>query len=69
MVKIYDGRVINDLVVLEQPNQTRWTNVCFAPLGDQEVLIEECQDFQLIEDAEIDMEEGRVLKSVDPYRN
>jgi len=30
MVKIfpYDDKVINDLFVLDQPNQTRWTNLC-----------------------------------------
>jgi len=30
MVKIfpYDDRLTNDLVVLEWPNQTRWTNLC-----------------------------------------
>ena len=39
----------------------------FAPLVDQEIPKEEFEDYQLMEDTEIDMEEGGVQKYVDRY--
>jgi len=44
-----------------------WLNALISPLVDLELIKEEFEDYQLMEDTEVGMEEGGVQKYVDRY--
>ena len=76
MMKIFpfDDTVLADMIVLDPAKRVDLTYAPivrlaarFTPLIDQEVLKEEFEDYQLMDDTEVGLEESGVQKSVDRF--